>query len=447
MDNLLSVFQENLKQLGVSKNTPVLLAVSGGLDSVVLTVCSALFELNFSIAHANFQLRGAESERDEKFVENLAKNLNRPIYIKKFDTSSYAKQHHLSIQVAARNLRYEWFGSLLGNQPENLQYLITAHHLDDNMETMLMHFFRGTGIAGLRGMPVRNEKIIRPLLSIPKHTLKDFAVANNLSWVEDSSNSSSDYTRNYFRNDLIPSLKTIFPDVLVNLEKNLERFSEAGLIYQEAISRYRKKLLNPVGNELHIPILLLKKVQPLKTICFELIRAYNFKPSQIDDIIHLMEGTNGKFISSSTHRIIKNRRWLIIAPLANESVGHFVIDRFTEKTEYGNIRLSMTLSENRGDNLITKEPSCAKLDNAKILFPLLIRKWKTGDYFYPLGMNKKKKLSRFFIDQKISKTAKENILVVVMDSHIIWIVGHRIDNRFRVTANTKQVLTIKNEGV
>jgi tRNA(Ile)-lysidine synthase len=446
MDNLLTVFQENIKSLGVSKKTPVLLAVSGGLDSVVLTALCTLSDLNFSIAHANFQLRGAESERDEKFVENLAINLNRPLYIRKFDTTDYAAQNHLSIQVAARNLRYEWFSTLLAGQPENFQFLITAHHLDDSIETMLMQFFRGTGIAGLRGIPVKNEKVIRPLISIQKSVLKDFAMKNKLTWVEDSSNASVDYTRNYFRNELIPSLETIFPDLQVSLEKNLERFSEAGLIYLEAIGRYKKKLLKPVGDEVHIPILLLKKTRPLRTICFELIREYHFSSAQTDELIRLMDSSNGKFISSSSHRIIKNRGWLIIAPLANENVGHFVIERFMEKSDYGKGRLTMSITVNQENRIPAKDETSAALDGDRIHFPLILRKWKTGDYFYPLGMNKKKKLARFFIDQKLSKTAKENIWVLVMDSHIIWIVGHRIDNRFRVTPTTKRILTIKNEG-
>ncbi len=211
MENLLTEFQLSLKNLGVTKKDRILLAVSGGLDSVVLTACSAMSELDFGIAHANFQLRGEESERDELFVRQLAVRYNKPFFTRKFDTKNFAEKEKCSIQVAARMLRYDWFKTLIGKEPESYQFLLTAHHLDDNIETMLMHFFRGTGIAGLTGMPQKNGYLLRPFLNIAVSRLKEFAASHKLNWVEDSSNISDDYTRNYFRNQLIPSLSNIFP--------------------------------------------------------------------------------------------------------------------------------------------------------------------------------------------------------------------------------------------
>ena len=445
MENLISSFQETLFRLGVTRKDRLLLAVSGGLDSVVLTTCCTVSGLDFGIAHANFQLRGAESDRDEDFVRHLAARYNKPFFIKRFDTRNYAETEKQSIQVAARNLRYEWFKTLIRNKPESFQFLLTAHHLDDNIETMLIHFFRGTGISGLTGMPERNEHLIRPLLTFPKIRLKEFAVAEKLDWVEDSSNATNDYTRNYFRNDLIPSIETVFPQMLQNLEKNLHRFSETSVLYNQAISLHKKQLLKQNGAEIHIPILLLKKAIPLHTILYEIIKDYQFSAAQTDEVIRLMDATNGKFVASPSHRIIKNRRWLIIAPLENMASAHIIIEENQTRAIYPDGTLQLEKLDAQEREAFSNEPRNAFLDAGKIQFPLILRKWKTGDYFYPLGMKKKKKLARFFIDQKLSRTAKEKVWVLVMDSQIIWVIGHRIDNRFCISPSTSKILIIKNE--
>jgi tRNA(Ile)-lysidine synthase len=447
MENLLKEFQDSIHRFGVTKNDRILVAVSGGMDSVVLAECCKIAGLDFGIAHANFQLRGAESERDELFVRQLAIKYNKTFFTKKFETIRFAEKEKCSIQVAARILRYDWFKTLIGKDKELFQFLFTAHHLDDNIETMLMHFFRGTGITGIAGMPQKNEDLIRPLLNISRSKLKDFAVAHDLDWVEDSSNISDEYTRNYFRNKLIPSLTNIFPEVHSNLEKNLHRFSEAFTLYQQAIGLYKKKLFKLNGSEIHIPILLLKKAIPIQTIIYEIIKEYGFFPAQTEELIRLMDSTNGKYISSSSHRIIKNRGWLIIAPLEDTKVAHIIIELDSSKVLYpqGQLRFS-NLSPKESESF-SKDPDTACLDAGKIQFPLILRKWKTGDYFYPFGMKKKKKLSRFFIDQKLSKTAKEKVWVLVMDSHIIWVVGHRIDNRFCINNSTTKILLINNVDV
>ncbi len=444
MENLLTEFQLSLKNLGVTKKDRILLAVSGGLDSVVLTACSALCELDFGIAHANFQLRGEESERDELFVRQMAVRYNKPFFTRKFDTKNFAEKEKYSIQVAARILRYDWFKTLMGKEPASYQFLLTAHHLDDNIETMLMHFFRGTGIAGMTGMPQKNGYLLRPFLNIAVSRLKEFAASHKLNWVEDSSNISDDYTRNYFRNKLIPALANIFPEMHSNLEKNLHRFSDAHILYQQAIDLQTKKLLRTNGSEVHIPILLLKKAVPLQTIIHEITKDYGFSPAQTEDLIHLMDSTNGKYISSATHRIIKNRSWLIIAPKTDSDIFHFIIDQNSPSISYPNGQIRISYLSGKESDSFSKNPGTACLDAEKIQFPLILRKWKAGDYFYPLGMKKKKKLARFFIDLKLSKTEKEKVWVLVMDSHIIWVVGYRIDNRFCLGPTTKNILVIKN---
>lgn len=446
MENLLVEFQVSLQNLGVTKKDRLLLAVSGGLDSVVMTHLSKMAGLEFAIAHVNFQLRGAESERDEAFVCRLANKYQKPFLVKKFDSISIAKNEKTSIQVLARNLRYEWFKTFIGNRDDQYKFLLTGHHLDDNIETMLMYFFRGTGISGLTGMPEKNGHLLRPLLKISRKQLKNFAVEQNLEWVEDSSNNSDDYTRNFFRNQLIPSAAGIFPDVLLNLKNNLSRFSEANNLYEQAIAFHKKRLLKENRPEIHIPILLLKKTVPLKTVLFEIIKEYDFNSSQTDEIIRLMESANGKYISSSSHRIIKNRGWLIIAPANNDFVTHIVIDG-EGRSAYPEGSINIKMKSLEGSEHFAAPQGTECLNGQKIKFPLILRKWKAGDYFYPLGMKKKKKLARFFIDQKLSRTAKEKIWVLVMDNQIVWVVGLRIDNRFRTEASTNKILMLRNEPI
>jgi tRNA(Ile)-lysidine synthase len=447
MEHLLSQFQQTCNRLQVGQHDRILLAVSGGIDSVVLTHLVALSGFDCSIAHVNFQLRGTESERDEDFVRQLAKRYGKPFLVKKFETEAFAQKEKQSLQLAARTLRYGWFRSLLGNAAEEHRYLMTAHHLDDNIETMLLNFFRGTGIQGLAGMPEKNDRLLRPLLSVSKKELKNWALAQGLQWVEDSSNASIYYTRNFLRNQLIPSLSSVFPEINLQLTDNLRRFSETSQLYQQMIGQYKKKLLKTVGKETQVPILLLKKTAPLKTICYEIFKDFHFTPGQTEDLIRLMDSTNGKFISSPSHRIIKNRRWLIIAPLEDADLSTFVIDQIHPLFVYPQGGLQFKMVSRQPDEKLSPESDTALLDGDKIKFPLVLRRWKTGDYFYPLGMTKKKKLARFFIDQKLSKTAKEKVWVLVMDSQILWVVGHRIDNRFSVRTATRQIMVIKNADV
>jgi len=428
-----------------SKNQRLLLAVSGGLDSVVLCNLCHQSGFDFTIAHCNFHLRGDESERDENFVRALGEKYGRKVLVKHFDTEKYAEGKKISIQVAARDLRYAWFNELVDSSAltdgSPINYIVTAHHLDDNIETLLMHFFRGTGIAGLRSMPVSQGKIIRPLLFARKEELRAFATAQQLEWVEDSSNETDKYSRNYFRHQLIPIVQKIYPEVIGNLAANIDRFNDIEVLYMQAIDRHKKKLLTQKGNEMHIPALQLKKSEPLHSICYEIIKDYGFSPSQVHELIDLLDSDSGKYILSATHRIIKNRNWLIVAPTQNESSQIILIEQEEKNVPFprGDLRLDYFLAEHykllRADNI-------AQLDIGQIKFPLLLRKWKQGDYFYPFGMRKKKKLSRFFIDEKLSRTGKEETWVIEANKKIIWVVGMRIDDRFKITPRTKQILRI-----
>ena len=454
--NLLQRFIDFIKKENLFQpKDKLLLAVSGGVDSVVLCEVCKQAGFDFVIAHCNFKLRGEESERDELFVRELAKKYNAEIFVKKFDTEKFAEQNKLSIQVAARELRYEWFTSLTGNKQNAISnkqtndncplpiahWIITAHHANDNLETLLINFFKGTGINGLRGILSKNKKIIRPLLFARKEELLEFAKENNLSFVEDSSNASDKYTRNYFRNKLIPGIQKVFPQAEDNLLNNIQRFKDIETLYQQSIDLHKNKLIEKKGEEVHIPVLKLLKSAPLPTIVYEIIKDFGFTSNQTEEVIKLLKSDSGKYVQSPTHRLLKNRSWLIISPNNTNLFGNILIEENDTSIEFINGKLSFQKIVTDNSEL-TSDRYIAMLDADEIIFPLLLRKWKQGDYFYPLGMSKKKKLSRFFIDQKLSLTEKENIWLLEMNKKIIWVVGQRIDDRFKITAKTKNILKV-----
>ena len=421
-----------------SPQDKLLLAVSGGVDSVVLTELCKQAGYDFAITHCNFQLRDADSERDEKFVMELAVKYNVPFHVVKFETKAIATERKISTQEAARELRYNWFEET--REAGGYRYILTAHHADDNIETVLMNFFRGTGIKGIRGIEAKHGFILRPLLFARRSELVDFLIENKLDHVTDFTNEQDDYTRNYFRNKVIPFIEKSFPEVNDNIIANIARFKGVEMLYQQAVALHKKKLLEFKGNEVHIPVLKLKKTHPIHSIVYEIIKEYGFSSTQVNEVIALLDSESGKYVQSSSHRVIKNRNWLIIAPNQTTESEIVIIEEIGNwQFAMGNLQIETTPTSN------IKPPTSnllACLDAGEIKFPLLLRKWKQGDYFYPLGMKKKKKLARFFIDQKLSKTDKEKAWVIEMNKKIIWIVGYRIDDRFKITEKTKRVLKI-----
>jgi tRNA(Ile)-lysidine synthase len=459
--DLLQAFNDFIaKERLFSVGDRLLLAVSGGLDSAVLCELMHLLRLRqasgdpgytVEIAHCNFQLRGAESDRDESFVRQLGDRYGWKVHIGRFDTETYAASNKISIQVAARELRYRWFEEIVDSwrQPA---FIVTAHHLDDNVETLLMNFFKGTGIAGLRAMLPRQGRIVRPLLFASRAMLQQFAADEGIEWVEDSSNLSDHYTRNFFRHQVIPLVQQAYPAVLHNLADNITRFRDIEWIYHQAIEQQKKKLLEYKGIEVHIPVLKLKRSEPLTTLVYEIITVFGFSPQQAPAVIGLLDSPSGKYVQSATHRILRHRNWLIISPRSTtESVTIVIEPGDTEVVyEQGTLRLETLAPADIPAGILspasrgrTPASPVAWLDAADIEFPLLLRKWRPGDYFYPLGMRKKKKLARFFIDNKLSIAEKEKIWVVEMNKKIIWIVGFRIDDRYRITTATRQVLKIE----
>lgn len=441
-----------------SEKDNLLLAVSGGIDSVVLCEICKQAGFSFKIAHCNFQLRGEESIRDEKFVTELAKKHGVEIFVKKFETENYAKENKLSIQETARALRYEWFDKLVNGESsmanekkKNMPihhspftiHILTAHHADDNAETLLMNFCRGTGLHGLTGIPLKNGNVIRPLLPFSKEELLQFAKENNLEFVEDSSNLSNYYTRNLFRHDIIPAISKVFPKVSENLNDNINRFKEIERLYKYSVGEIRKKLCRTKGAEIHIPVNQLIQFNN-RALIYEIIAEYGFSEKQVDEVIKLSESDSGKYIDSPllAYRIIKHRHWFIISPVNNSASSTIIIEKSDRSISYENGLLKL--------NWLDSPPSTFKnetgdFDSRLIEFPLILRKRKAGDYFYPLGMKKKKKVSRFLIDEKRSASEKEKVWVLESNKKIIWVVGMRIDERFKVTDKTKSVLQIKSE--
>lgn len=419
----------------------LLLAVSGGLDSVVLAELCRRAGFDFSMAHCNFQLRGEESNRDEAFVQALGQRYAVETYIRQFDTAGYAKQHGLSVQEAARAQRYQWFDALMNESGRSGTLLLTAHHADDNIETLLMHFFRGTGLNGLGAIPPRNGSVIRPLLPFFRSELEDFAKTAGLEWVEDASNASVKYTRNYFRLELIPALEKVFPQVKHNLQDNILRFRETAGLYDLMVEQLLAKLVRKVQEEWHIPVKQLLAYRN-RALIYALISRFGFREKQVDELIKLGSSQSGHYIDApdAPYRIIRHRHWFIISPVRPEASGNIVITENDKEIRFPGGLLQLDILRGDYDSSRVDEQY---LDLGQVQFPLLLRKWKAGDYFYPLGMRKKKKIARFLTDLKLSRTEKEDTWVIESAQRIICVAGKRIDDRFKVSGKTRSVLRIQ----
>ncbi len=462
--DLLEKFKTGIREKNLfSVKDRLILAVSGGIDSVVLCELCKQAGYDFRIAHCNFQLRGAESERDEEFVRRLGEKYGVEVFVKKFDTGSFAEEKKLSTQEAARELRYSWFAQLVkdlvgqhpvprlpaGQQVGPLPiHVLTAHHADDNIETVLMNFFRGTGLHGLTGIPVSGVSAVlrfikRPLLPFFKEELQAFATAHRLDYMEDSSNLTSAYTRNFFRNEIIPAIEKVYPQVKENLADNTRRFGEIEKLYDHAVGELKKKLCRQYGTDVRVPVKQLLSYNN-RALVYAVISPYGFTEKQVEEVIRLGGSDSGKYILSpdGLHRVIKHRHWLIIGPAESGDAGMITIDETGTETRFAGGLIRMTRS---GSTEPAASPFTACLDAQDIRFPLVLRRWKTGDYFYPLGMRKKKKLSRFFIDQKLSLPEKERVWVLESDKRIIWVAGYRIDDRFKITGKTQKMLRFELE--
>ena len=418
------------------------LAISGGLDSVVLAHLLKKMNCRFTLLHCNFQLRGEESERDQQFVMTLSNAMGVECKCVSFETEEYTKKWKKGVQETARKLRYDWFDKVITEEKQegSNAFILTAHHADDQIETIAFHFLRGTGIAGLQGMKPKDGKIIRPLLLFTRKEINEYALQHNIKWVEDSSNQDSDYTRNLFRNKVFPIIEDIIPSFRQNIINNSKRFADVELLYQQRLGQIRKKLIERRDDGFAIAVNKLKNCQPLDTVIHELFAEFGFHPTQVEEIKKMLSAHTGAHIQSETFRVLKNRNWLLIDPVHNVSSGVFVIERNDSTLPLENQRMEFSFKEGQH---ILDNPLVACIDADSIEFPLVLRPWKKGDYFYPLGMKKKKKISRFMIDIKLSILEKERQYVLESNKKIIWLVGKRLDDRCKISASTRKTFFVK----
>ena len=419
------------KEFPFLKDTKLLIAISGGLDSVVLF--HLLHKLNYdvSLAHCNFKLRGKESDLDEEFIKNLNQISYNQIFTIIFDTEKYAKEHKLSTQIAARELRYNWFQKLITEH--KFEYVLTAHHADDNLETFLIHLTRGSGLDGFTGIPKVNGNIVRPLLAFSRKEILNYAKDNDIEWREDASNASNKYIRNKIRHQVLPVLKEINPSIFDSFATTIENLQESKQIIEDRIENIASEVLEKEANFIKIDIEKIKELSNSKAYLYQLLKSYHF--TEWNDVYALLNAQSGKQVFSKTHRLLKDRDVLILSKidLSNSIEMAFQIEE--EITEITN-PIHLTFKEVIEKS--TENKQTIYVDKDLLKYPLMLRKWEKGDYIYPLGMQGKKKLSKYFKDEKFSLIDKENTwLLCNAENQIMWIINHRQDRRFVKNKNLK----------
>jgi len=413
----------------------ILLAVSGGKDSVLMVHLFKALGIDIGVAHCNFNLRIDEARRDEHFVKMLALSLDVPFYVTHFDTKTYAAENKISTQMAARDLRYNWFEEI--RSAKGYDYVALAHHQNDAVETLLINLVRGTGISGLHGILPKRDKLIRPLLFLNRQEINQLVEDNQFDFVEDSSNLSSDYIRNKLRLNVIPHLKDINPNLENTFNENVKRFAEIEAFLKLQVEQIAKALLIEKADAVYISLKKIRLLNPQRLLLFELLKKYDFSESLVEEIIKSLDKQSGiKFLSTS-HQATINRDDLIISKLNFEMCPHKIIHPKDSVFEFNDYQFQLTFSE---DVKFETAESKIFVDQAVLQFPLIVRNWQIGDRFIPLGMNGFKKLSDFFIDGKVPLHLKTNIPILVNgNGEIIWVVGMRQDNRYKLTNSTKKV--------
>ena len=417
----------------------VLLTVSGGIDSMVMMRLFHRMGMNCSVAHCNFQLRGEESDGDEAFVREKAKDLNFPVFVTRFETTEYADENQLSVQMAARELRYTWFEKLA--KVHHFHWIAVAHNRDDSMETFFINLGRGSGISGLTGISAVSGNIIRPLLFASRKEIVGYAENNVVKFREDSSNLSDKYLRNYIRHQVIPEFEEVFPKFRDTLFQTIGKLSDANEIYRFAIQGLTSSMVSSIGKMVEISIPLLKEAPAPKTVLYELLKNYGFTSMVIDDIFHSINGISGKKFFSPTHVLVKDREKLIVSVNQEDEPSKYYLEKDILSIAQP-IRLEFEDINRTSNFRITKDKNLAFLDYEKLSFPLILRKWQVGDYFIPLGMSGMKKISDFFVDQKLSLIDKQNTWILTSGDRIVWIVGHRIDDRFKLTDSSIRIVKV-----
>jgi tRNA(Ile)-lysidine synthase len=437
---VLKQFEVNiLKNDLFNKTDKLLIAFSGGVDSVVLCDLLTKADYHFDLAHCNFQLRGTEANDDTSFCETYAKLIHAKCHTIYFNTKNYAVENKLSIQMAARELRYKWFKELISEH--GYKYLLTAHHANDNAETLFVNLTRGTGIKGLQGIPEKQNNTIRPLLFATKEMIKNYAKKHNIQFREDSSNQEVKYKRNFIRHQIIPELKKLNPILEETLNTSIHYFKQSSQIVTQFCKSKFKDICEENNERLKINIALLLLEPQKETLLFEWLHPKGFKANQIEQLIIVLSDKNniGKFFESSTHQLAVDRTYLIVKKKTNETnTTEFKINSISDTTH---LPIKLVLEEIKQTSF-TNNKNELFISVTDYFFPLTLRKWKTGDKFQPFGMNGFKKLSDYFKDQKLSKFDKEAVWILESNQQIVCIVGYRMDNRFKVTNESNQILKL-----
>ena len=431
---MLTKFQNNIEQnFPQLKDKKLLLAVSGGIDSMVLLDLFYKLRFDICVVHCNFQLRGKESKGDEMLVREICQDSYIPYFIESFDTLEFAKENKLSIQLAARKLRYDWFQEIISL---GFDYVLTAHHLDDNVETFLINFTRGTGLEGLTGIPAQNGNIIRPLLPFSREEIENYALENKIQWREDSSNASDKYFRNKLRHNIVPTLKELNTGFLDSFQNTLHHLQQAESLVNDASKLVYEKVVEVKENQLEIHLKPLLEFQNYKAYLYQWLKAFGF--SAWNDIYDLVEAQSGKQVFSESHVLLKDREKLILSERKEINKSEvFIIESIESK-----VNIPLKLRFCKAVNIFETVSNCIFVDENKLKFPLIIRKWQEGDYFYPAGMNGKKKLSKYFKDEKYSLLDKENQWLLCSEDQIVWVIGKRADSRFTSKETTQNNIKI-----
>jgi tRNA(Ile)-lysidine synthase len=419
----------------------IMLAVSGGLDSMVMLDLFRESAYRIAVAHCNFQLRGTESDADEQLVKEFCQHAGIPVFSKRFDTKNYAGELGISVQMAARELRYEWFNELLDQ--EEYHWLATAHHLNDNIETVLFRWTQGAGLDHLRGIPVKNEKIVRPLLFATRERLEGYAKEKNVRWRDDSSNATEDYHRNFIRHQVVPKLKEINPSLEETFIHSLEKVNGAFELMQRGIGQLKDDLTSTDGARFIIDKNLLMLLKHPEFVCYEWLRRYDFDWDRCRQLVRALPGQSGKIFNSPTHQAVIDREHIIVTA-REEWQKEILIEDGQDKAALG--PWVLTVGKGDGSKLFDRQDG-ASIDRERIKFPLIWRKWKSGDVFFPLGLGHRKKLSDYLVDEKVSMADKSVVTVLETGGEIVWVVGHRLDDRFKVTPRTRSVLEMRVESL
>lgn len=417
------------------KDKKLLIAISGGLDSVVLAHLCNKLHFNISLAHCNFQLREKESDLDEDFLIDLSQKSSNQIFTTKFNTTEFAKNNKLSTQIAARELRYNWFQELI--EKHQFDYILTAHHADDSLETFLINLTRGSGLEGFTGIPEKNKNIIRPLLPFSRNEILAFARENKIDWREDASNASTKYIRNKIRHQVIPVLKEINPSLLESFAKTTKNLKESQQIIEDKIDEVSSLIIPKEDGITKINIEKINQLSNPKAYLYQLLKEYNF--TEWNDVYNLLSSQSGKQVFSKTHRLLKDRNFLLLSKnIVSNEIEFIFIEESTSE-----IKNPIHLNFEAVDKKSTENKQTIYVDKDLLKYPLIVRKWKHGDYLYPKGMQGKKKLSKYFKDEKFSLLKKENTWLLCNNNNdIIWVINNRQDNRFKINNLTKKAIKI-----